>query len=63
METKPKRTQYTRDRVHVHRFLRNHWDEAMAMVRLHKKAREMNSAYKLSKIPLSAPPGTLPEIV
>jgi hypothetical protein len=41
---KRKRDQYSRDRVHVHRFLRDHWEEAMEMIKLHKTFRKLSSS-------------------
>jgi hypothetical protein len=58
----PKRSQYTRDRVHFHRFLRNHWEEAMETVKLHKQFRGMTGV-KFTNLPLTALPGTLRNIV
>jgi hypothetical protein len=60
---KPARTQYTRDRVHFHRFLCNHWEEAMATIDQHKEFRRMKGKVKFKSLPLAAPAGTLREIV
>lgn len=63
---KRKRDQYSRDRVHVHRFLRDHWEEAMEMIKLHKTFRKLSSSndrLTFSKLPLTAPPGTMRTIV
>jgi hypothetical protein len=58
------RTQYTRDRVHFHRFLTRHWEEAMATVELHKQFRKARKGtVKFTNLPLASPPGTLREIV
>jgi hypothetical protein len=55
---------YQRDRVHVHRFMREHWEETLKMVELHKQFhKERNGAVKFTKLPLNAAPGTMRSIV
>jgi hypothetical protein len=60
---KPVRTQYMRDRVHFHRFLRDHWEEAMATIEQHKEVRRMKGKVKFKNLPMATPAGTLREIV
>jgi hypothetical protein len=60
---KPVRTQYHRDRVHFHRFLLNHWEEAMKTVKQDEEVHRMKGKVKFKSLPLSAPAGTLRELV